>query len=611
MKKKHSPKNFYVRWLSALLILSLLISLGGCSGFATRKARGADKLINNVEVMIPNPTAPEAMVSLQGSIALQYYIEARMYLEKLSMVNAEEIDRAELTSLVNDTITAFENAEKMSEFLSSSVDLWMEMDDKRDAPKVKVLHKAEMTKKTSLLDLFTLNAYAADQSASEMTAQAIVDAFDKAENGKKLKTLAELLGTDARHAMEQLKIAQATLEGEDAMAVAEQATNCIMVAKTLKTAGTVAGLAIAAAPLTTSAIAAMSTGELIATGAGCIMGTVNTALEIGSTGATLYCGTDENFLTKGMDELSDSKAMKTANMFVSLAGVGYNIKNVIQNSDKLVDKAGRVDDLKSLLSSPMSTNSGKEASDLFGIVSFSLEESDMSMGALMCINSEYVNEGLNIILKDTEIGTSSGQQEAMKAILKEAGFSNAASIAAVSNAMKLIKEGGNAAQQESDSVTQITAELVDSFLAENELISPSGDFDLDGYIAEKQEFMESLTKAGNAEESTLKDPGGEIPTIEEVCGTYAFSGYDYFLDRDDDNFGSYTFSVNSDGMLRFEDDEYPLDAPYDASTGMATFHDILDIVLTATKEDGKINIKLQFISGDELYGEYYGSRPIS
>ena len=54
-----------------------------------------------------------------------------------------------------------------------------------------------------------------------------------------------------------------------------------------------------------------------------------------------------------------------------------------------------------------------------------------------------------------------------------------------------------------------------------------------------------------------------------------------------------------------------VDAPYDASTGMATFHDIFDIVLTATKEEGKINIKLQIISGDKIYLDCYGSKPIS
>lgn len=54
-------------------------------------------------------------------------------------------------------------------------------------------------------------------------------------------------------------------EGADAMAAAEQATNCIKMAKTLKTAGTLAGLVIAAAPADIIAIATMATGERIST----------------------------------------------------------------------------------------------------------------------------------------------------------------------------------------------------------------------------------------------------------------------------------------------------------------------------------------------------------
>lgn len=512
MKRTHNKKNFYSKWLSAALILSLLIPLAGCGLLGPGKAKGEDELINRVEVTIPNPTAPEAIVSLQGHIALQYYIEARMYLEKLSMINAEEIDSTELTELVNDTITAFENAEKMSVALSSSVDLWMEMGDKREAPRMEVLNTADMSAKASLYDPFALKACAADRSVSEMTAQAIVDAFDKAENGKKLKTLSELLGTDARHAMEQLKIAQATLEGEEAMEVAEKATKCIVVAKTLKTAGTVAGLVIAAAPAATGSIAAMATGEMLATGGGIVMSGVNSTLEIMSTGAALYCGTDENRLTQAADTVSDSDTVQTANTIVGLAGLGYNIKNVFEKLSSMTD-AGAVN-MKELMS--LTANNGKEASDFFGMVSYELSDTEPIAMRLEIFHPYYMKEGIRLILMDTEIGTSPEQQEAMKTLLEEAEFSEEEAEEAVNNAVKIIEEGGNTKEQDKAAETEFSQEEVDSFLKENEWIAPNGDFDIDGYIAEIQEFMENLAAANEA--GSLTDAEGNAPGDEAEKG---------------------------------------------------------------------------------------------
>ena len=83
------------------------------------------------------------MVGMEANIALQYYIEARMYLELLSTYDAENADPEELRQLVDDALTAFENADKISESLGRSVDLWMEADDRRDQPEIKVLQTAD------------------------------------------------------------------------------------------------------------------------------------------------------------------------------------------------------------------------------------------------------------------------------------------------------------------------------------------------------------------------------------------------------------------------------------------------------------------------------------
>ena len=55
------------------------------------------------------------MVNLQTSMAIQYYLEARMYLELLSQYDAKNADPEEIGRLVDLTVAAFENADKISE----------------------------------------------------------------------------------------------------------------------------------------------------------------------------------------------------------------------------------------------------------------------------------------------------------------------------------------------------------------------------------------------------------------------------------------------------------------------------------------------------------------
>ena len=48
-------------------------------------------------------------------MAIQYYLEARMYLELLSQYDAKNADPEEIRRLVDLTVAAFENADKISE----------------------------------------------------------------------------------------------------------------------------------------------------------------------------------------------------------------------------------------------------------------------------------------------------------------------------------------------------------------------------------------------------------------------------------------------------------------------------------------------------------------
>lgn len=483
-------KNRLLRTVSLMLVFCMALS--GCGGGTPSGGKTSSKLINKVQVELPNPTGPEAIVGLQANIAIQYYVEARMYLEKLSMQDASA-DPDGFKKLVSDAVTAFENAEKISESLSGSVDKWMEAEDSREQPKIKVIQTADANRSRLLFGMFGVKAYADGKSASELTAQEIVDAFDKAKSGQKIKTLAELLGTDAKHAYAELKIAQATLEGADATKIAEQATNCIKVAKTLKTAGTVAGLVIAAAPVATGAVATMATGELIAAGGGIVMGAANTCLEMTSTGAMLYYGTDENKVTELADKAADSKFMKTANLVVGLAGVGYNIKNQISDINKLLDQAKDPNALDKLFTS-LSTNNGKEASNLFGILSFGLGNIDPEEGTLLGIKMEPHSGKTAISILDTMIGTSPEQQEAMATVLKDSGYPKEAAEKAVEEAVKIM-ESGKKPEETPDEAADLPADFVENKLKENEAIAPGSTYiDLDDFIDGMETFMEVISK---------------------------------------------------------------------------------------------------------------------
>ena len=509
--------------LAVLLVLALLVTafLGFVKpGFFLKKDVDPDSLINRVQITVPLPTGPEAIVRMQANIALQYYVEARMYLEKLAAYDADKLDAEEFAKLVNDAAAAFENADKMSACLERLVDLWMETDDEREAPKIKVLQTASADADSSFWDLFTVKAYAKDKSASELTAQEIVDLFDKAPAGKQIRTLAAVLGTDAKHAYAQLKIAQAELEGADAKKVAEQATTCIQVAKTLKTAGTVAGLVIAAAPVATGAVATMATGELIATGGGIVMGAVNTGLELTSTGATLYYGTDENPYTERADAIADSKVMKTANLVVGLAGLGYNVKNLIEKTDELIEQADKVDEYYALFKN-LSAKNGKEASDLFGILSFGLGNLDPDEGTFMgiSIDPDLSGKNVRILLQDTKIGTSEAQQEAMKKILEDAGYSAKNAQKAVDTAVEILQSGETPKKEETDPAAPAPAEVVNRILEDNIYIAPDSEFDLDDYIDQMEILMQELA-AYEAKQSSAAETA-KVPETTKVPSTKA------------------------------------------------------------------------------------------
>ena len=493
---------------------------------------------------------------MQASLALQYYVVARLYLEKLSQYDAENVDLEEFKELVDLTVTAFENADKMSAGLMRSVNYWMETDDVREQPEIRVIQEADGNE--SFIDIFFHKVFAKNESASQVTAQQIVDAFDKAKYGQKVQAVADLLGTDAKHAYAQLKMAQASLEGAEAMQVVEKAETCIRVATTLKTAGTVAGLVIAAAPVATGAIATMATGEVIATGGAIVMGGINSAVEVTSTGAMLYYGTDENVISQSAEKFQNSDLMQTANLLVNVAGVGYNIKNMAQNMGKLMDQADKIDDYEKLLVS-LSANEGKEASDLFGLLSFGLSSINLNDDRMVSTTPTVTDTGLLIDIADTMTGVDPLQKAAMKKLLEEAGYSKSQSEAVVATATEMMESGAKPVSVSDDAAPIVPPEEIERILKENEFLAPDNSaFDPDAFISLTDSFMETIseyivtgplpTPSGSGQTDSGTPSDGDLPVwINGFWTSY----------MDDGRLGgsggiSYRFEVIDDHIIRFQ-----------------------------------------------------------
>ena len=629
-KKKKKGKGAIAAVIAVLLVAVLFLGFIKPAFFL--KGRKQTSPINRVEVFIPNPTGPEAITGMVGNLALQYYIEARLYLEKLSEYDLEQLDGEAFVKLVADTVTAFENADKASDFLLRVVDLWMECEDVRDKPTCRVTQKADGFVKNDS-PLF-INALAAEESEAEIRAEDIVAAFDKAKNGQKIKAVATLLNTDAKHAMVQLQMAQAELEKRGYDKIADQADTCVKVAKTLKTAGAVAGLVVAAAPLATGAVATMATGEMLVTGTGVVVSAVNTGLDVVSTGAMYVYGTDQNQVSEAADAIADSKFMQTVNLVTGVAGVGYNIKNLIEKAP--------TGNLTEYLTS-LSSNGGKEGSDIFGLLSFGLGNLDSLPGphgqaagdavkTLVAITTHTQEDGLLIRIADTLMGGDDKQAQSVKELLDMFDIPPE-SRNVLESAVSLYGTGKQPEQPlETDPAQPIPEALVEQLLTERADIAPDGGtFDLDGLITEVEAFMQELAECEPPTEPPTEktEPGssdassGSDTSYDSIVGYYRCTGVQKDNMGDDkweteETSMSVNIKVNDSGRLvwamgygEYYDEEILL---FDETTGEYYYSDNWDDVadepswfteygyFTFYQENGVKKVKVRIQQVDNDYG---------
>ena len=455
-------KKHFRQILSLLLVLLLTLAVfAGCGG---KKADG------RVRITLPPATDAEQAMNVTATLAVNSYLTARAYLDLFLACEPEKLDEdgaAKLTETLKNAIATFENVDKLSGALTKATDVWEQTKD--DAKPV----RASLCIRNVP---FSLTAFAAVDAGSQKWAQDIVDAYDKAPAGKGIRTLAEQLGTDAKHAYAQLKQALAVLEGAEYTAIADKANTAVQVASALKTAGTAAGLVIAVA----AAPAAGTLGAVVKTG-GVVCSGINTLLEVGSTGSIIYNNGEENEISIACDK-TEAQFAPIGQVF-SLLGLGLSLKDVGTTGKKILDSG-----YKSL--TPKEMNDLGENS--FGILSYvaSSYNDYVNDGSILSGTFKKTDKGVDFTLIDTLTGTEKEAADQVKEALINAG----------------VDEKTVEAAFESDGETRpdgnIPPEIAQKIIENNPSVTPAGGFDADSFIAKLEESLIEIAAKGDRDASS-------------------------------------------------------------------------------------------------------------
>ena len=517
--------------------------------------------IEKTEVNYPVPTDTEAVVDTASGLAVNYYLAGRAYLDEFlnyDVSTLTEDNYAEYTALVDNAVKAFENANKASNVLNSALDVY-EKEEKAEGPKVQSGRIS--------VPSFGMVANAAEMGSKEW-AQSIMDEYAKAKPGQAIRHLATQLGTDAKHAYAQMKMAQDILMGAEYTQIADKANTAVKTATVLKTAGTAAGLviAVATAPASGALATAVSTGGITISG-------VNTVLEIGSTASILYTNGEDNEFSMACDK-TEAQLAPIGQIF-AIAGVGTNIKD-LASAGKDIFKNG----YKSL--SPQAQQD--LGMNTFGVISYGAGSINdyVNGGSILSGTFTKGDDGVNFTLWNTLTGTDPEKQEAVKTVLKEGGVSEEDINKAINSSNQTTaktESTTSAGEQTTEStepqntgamtVNDIQSEIANSIIDNNKPIMQD-DFVLDSYLKLLQNILYEIALEEYGEEYA-----NEIQNsldYANIIGTYKVKAH---------------FSLHGEG-LSYSGDE-------DGVTEM-------DSTFTIVLEEGTdYNVNMTFILDDEVH----------
>lgn len=510
--------------LSILLISSTLVSCGKKENneetgketvsITDNTETGEAGKINSAVVTVKYPEGLRAVVEGEAAVAFQAYLVSRAYYEKLVTYDLDNFDANEYMELYKKADNTARIAEKLAANLEKDCELLAEKEDagevmaqpatmeivasnfveSREAVLARNLNKERLT------GLLFVKAYAAEKSSAVKWAEDITNQFDKAPTGKKLKTLAEQMGTDVKHVRSMVDMAQDILTGDAYTDQAEVENLCYQRAYEIKAGASTAGFVVAVAASGGAAagplVTAISTGGVVCNGVGAV-------LDIGSAGTIVYTNGEGNDYTVAFEKTASQFA--PVNAAFGFAGAAVNVKNladIAKGKTTLVDGTTIVDGISK--NQAIIENSGQ------AIVYMGSEiQNYADSGSVLGGSFTRTDEGWEITLKDTVLGTSPEEKKAVENVLTETGISD--------DVAKQVAEGNAGGNTDDSDTTAFPAdtyiEMWDGF---NDEEHP---FDADAYIELIEETIDEIE--GNSSDADDKDKETDDEDVEEgVAGNY-------------------------------------------------------------------------------------------
>ena len=473
-----------------------------------------------------------------------------------------------------DTVAAFEKVESTAAALEKiagaledkeSDDSYMGTDGSGSYNEVS---KAERSIPFSL-NPFEVVAYAdEDESEAVKWAKDLTERFDKAPAGKGIRTLAEQMGTDAKHAYAQLRQAQDILAGASYEDFAETADAAYKTAKVLKTAGT-------AAQLTLSVMTAdpATTLDLVMAGGGVVVNGLNTIFEVGQTGSILIVG-DDNKLSQSLENYENSIA--PIGQIIGAYGLAGNLAKGAELLDDVPAMADSVMYIGSSLYDYMSE--GKILGGTF------TQDSTGKINCTMCETMNFKTAWAKPEQAKEEVleavgFTPSEIEEVMEQTLPEA----TATVAINEIPMEMVEE---VLSKTTDVTSSVTDESID-------------DDDLDADDESDEDVIDEDSDDESDENSDTEDADAEgtgAPSIDEIAGYYLFYLHMTLGDQSAEGEVPQTVKVTGGNNVSMTDDYgYTINGTYDSATGVAVFYDSdgTPVKVTFTKNNGKIHADLK------------------
>lgn len=523
--------------MSLFLALIMIFTLASCGG----------RTEENTTVSLPTVAAERAAVEQAGAIATQQYIIARLKTEALIEYDIENGSIDELKAMTDDTLEAWRLCELASVQAAELADYAQSL---RSFASTQAATVSYTSSSPARIGLFTMVAYAAEENAAVKWAKELTEKYDSYPAGQKVKQLAENLGTDAKKAYAQLKMAQNILEGEAYSAegdTMQSFENAAMPTKTVCKTGLYIGGVVAGGGVANGILEA----------GGMIIGGVDTIVDIASTGSTIICG-ENSKITMAADDFKDFMGP------ISSAAGGVNVlTGGIKFAGDAADKIGSIDKLSYI---------GESLLDLV--------RDGKIMGGLIT-----VGENGETTVTMTEIDVEGKTPEEIEKELENAGLS-------------LPQD------EEAKTAAELAEELEEEYYYTeeelNEVIESLRNLLYDMFLNPEKEPSETPPTQEPPEESAVPPVVSGGLSIDEVVGSYHVA----LIGTDTE--GTWLLAKKGDSQIVDETGDMVYD--YDPKTGIATSSyeneagkGTTELIFTA--EDGKISLSGSWRYSNEVNDE--------